>query len=437
MAGCGGSSGGSDGSNTPTVSGVAAAGSVLIGTVYLKDSSVPVKELSMPLAADGSFLFDLSGLTAPYILKATGTANGRTFTLYSFAPTAGIANINPLSSLAMTLAFGIDAVPLLYNYPDLPKMLVIKNALPSAMGKVQTALQPALAKFGAEAVNFIDAPYIANHQGLDLFLDNAVISVNNGIITLYDLTSSRTVQASLTDFISRTFDFILSPVTSVGTVCISPLHASVDANATRAFSANVIGTNDQSVTWNVVEENGGSITSSGVYTAPATAGTYHVKATSTADTTRSATAAIAVSAGNFVHMISTAPGEYAVVGNFSNIAGVEIEISYDTNALSNPRITQGALLSGAMFIPSLNLPGSVKFAAMSLSAISGSGTLATISFDVLGAEPSFPVLTKVKLVNASGALPGSVITVPAPDKPSDQSSGGSVPAQAGSGASST
>src|SRR3974390_1581458 len=50
LAGCG-SSGGS-GSSTGTasaVSGVAAAGSPLVGTAYLKDSSTPAKELTVPL----------------------------------------------------------------------------------------------------------------------------------------------------------------------------------------------------------------------------------------------------------------------------------------------------------------------------------------------------------------------------------------------------
>jgi len=439
MAGCGGSNGGSVGSSPHTVSGIASAGSVLTGTVYLKDSSTPAKELSMPIAADGSYRFDLSGLTAPYILKSTGTANGRNLTLYSFAPDAGIANINPLSSLTITLAFGIDAVPLLYNYPDLPKMLVIKNALPSAMAKVQTALQPALARFGAETINFISAPYSANHQGLDLFLDNAVISTNNGIITLYDLTSSRTVQVTLRDFVVGTFDFILLPVTTVGTVCISPLHASVVANATKTFSANVIGLNDQSVTWSVVEQNGGSITSSGVYTAPATVGTYHVRATSSADSTKSATAAIEVSVGNLVNMISTAPGEYSVKAvNFSNVGGVEVTISYDSGALSNPRITQGALLAGTMFITNPRYsPNSLKLAAMSLGSILGSGTLATISFDLIGAAPNTPVITTVKIHNTTGAIPGSGDTVPVVEKPSDQSSSGSVPAQGGTGSVST
>lgn len=433
MAGCTGS----NESNPPTVSGVAAAGSVLVGTVHLKDSSVPAKELSMPIAADGSFLFDLSGLTAPYILNATGTANGRNFMLYSFAPTAGIANINPLSSLAVTLANGSDDLQSLYSSPELAKMLVIMNSLPSTISTVQTALYPTLAKFGADAVNFISAPYLANHQGIDLFLDNAAISTSNGTVFLYDRTSSNVVQVSFSGFMAGSYDFVLNPVTTA-TVFISPALTHLNTNASKTFTANVIGSNDQSVTWSIVEDSGGSITGDGVYTAPATAGTYHVMATSAADSTKSATAAIVVGgAMGSIQIVPSGSGEYTVMGsNFSNVGGVEVTITYDPNYLVNPRITQGPMLAGTMFIPNLRyMTNSVKIAAMSLRAISGSGTLAIITFDLLGAAPNTPVITSAKLSPANPAsLPvSSDVPVPPVDKPPSSSAGGSVPAARASG----
>lgn len=434
MAGCSGTAENS----SSTVSGVAAAGSALVGTAYLKDSSVPAKELSSPLAADGSFVFNLNGLTAPYILKATGTANGRTFTLYSFAPTAGIANINPLSSLAMILAYGSDDLQSIYDSPDFATMLVIMNSLPSAITNVQTALHPTLVKFGAGTVNFISDPYVANHQGIDLFLDNAIISTSNGVITLYDLTTNRAVQTTLNGFNAGTFDFILNPITTAGTVCISPTVSSMNTNASRTFTSIVIGSNDQGVTWSVVEANGGSITNGGVYTAPATAGTYHVKATSRVDSTKSATATIEVKVSNFVYIVPSGPGEYSVMAsNFSNVGGAEVTIAYDTNSLVNPRITQGTLIANTMFVQNLLYSAnSVKFAFMSLKAISGSGTLATISFDLLGATPGSLVVTAQKISSiAPPPPPGSVVTVPAPDQP-PSSPGGSVPSTSGSGSTS-
>ena len=58
---------------------------------------------------------------------------------------------------------------------------------------------------------------------------------------------------------------------------------------TDQFTATVTGALDTVVTWSVKEgATGGSITTAGLYTAPAKAGTYHVVATSKADTLVSA-----------------------------------------------------------------------------------------------------------------------------------------------------
>src|SRR5205807_1355266 len=69
------------------------------------------------------------------------------------------------------------------------------------------------------------------------------------------------------------------------------------------FTATVTGTTtgqSTAVTWSVQEAAGGTVTSSGSYTAPATAGTYHVLAKSVADSTKSDTATISVAApGSF------------------------------------------------------------------------------------------------------------------------------------------
>ncbi|MBI3486753.1 MAG: hypothetical protein HY014_01115, partial [Acidobacteria bacterium] len=69
-------------------------------------------------------------------------------------------------------------------------------------------------------------------------------------------------------------------------VAISPATASVLVNGTQAFTATVTGSSNTAVTWKVSETGGGAVSASGLYTAPATAGTYHVVATSAADPSR-------------------------------------------------------------------------------------------------------------------------------------------------------
>lgn len=79
------------------------------------------------------------------------------------------------------------------------------------------------------------------------------------------------------------------------TVAISPRIATVVAGGTTTFSASVTGTSVAGVTWSVLEgASGGTVTQAGVYTGPATPGTYHVVATSTASATASDQAVVTV-----------------------------------------------------------------------------------------------------------------------------------------------
>ena len=77
-------------------------------------------------------------------------------------------------------------------------------------------------------------------------------------------------------------------------ITISPKTATVQANATKQFAASVSNTANTAVTWTVTEAGGGAVNATGLYTAPATPGTYHLVATSAADGTKSDTATVAV-----------------------------------------------------------------------------------------------------------------------------------------------
>jgi len=107
-----------------------------------------------------------------------------------------------------------------------------------------------------------------------------------------------------------------------------------------------------------------------------------------------------------VELVPGAKGVYYVKAvDFVDVGGVEVEIQYDKLTLSNPRITQGPMLASTMFIPNTQFsPSSVKIAAMSLSALKGSGDLAVITFDVKG-DKAGPVMIsgRPKLAATTGA----------------------------------
>lgn len=86
-----------------------------------------------------------------------------------------------------------------------------------------------------------------------------------------------------------------APVTVVAPVAITPNPATVATGGTQLFTASVRSSGSTTMTWSVVEgAAGGTIDATGLYTAPAAAGAYHVLATSVAEPTKSATAVVNV-----------------------------------------------------------------------------------------------------------------------------------------------
>lgn len=101
-------------------------------------------------------------------------------------------------------------------------------------------------------------------------------------------------------------------------VTVSPTAPTLLTNGTQTFTATVTGNANTNVTWSVTEgPTGGAITTDGVYTAPATSGTYHVVATSVADDTKSATATVTVTTAPVTALAYTNPttGAYRLVKN--------------------------------------------------------------------------------------------------------------------------
>ncbi len=78
-------------------------------------------------------------------------------------------------------------------------------------------------------------------------------------------------------------------------VTVTPDSVTVLQDATQAFTAKVTGTTNTAVTWSVEESSGGTIDSAGLYTPPQNgAGTFHVIATSKANSSAGGAAVITV-----------------------------------------------------------------------------------------------------------------------------------------------
>lgn len=311
LAGCGG---GDNSGGASTVSGVAATGAPLVGTVYLKDSSTPAKELSDTIDADGSFSFNIDGLKPPFILKAQGTVASSNYTLYSFSSGPGITNINPFANLAVANAAESADLASLYAAPTVATMQSIAANLARAVTDIQTKLQPLLIAYSATA-NPISGSYTTNHLGLDGVLDMVKVDISaTGTITLTNkLTNAIIYTGSISNFTNGTLTSANIPQPPM-VISVTPATATVERNHTATFTTSVFNSTNTQVIWSVVEAGGGTITSFGVYTAPSTEGTYHVKATSVADPTKSATATVAVTGGPVSVTISPSPATVTVNG---------------------------------------------------------------------------------------------------------------------------
>jgi hypothetical protein len=117
----------------------------------------------------------------------------------------------------------------------------------------------------------------------------------------------------------------------------------------------------------------------------------------------------------------TASGESGFVlqgTGIENTAAIDITITYDASSLANPKVVAGPLISGSLTAVNPNQPGTIRMAVIRTTPISGSGVIATITFerktDLPGKISSF----SVRLANLDGkAIPAVVQVVNPSDTP--------------------
>jgi hypothetical protein len=175
------------GTTAPTkqvVSGVAATGAAMQGaTVTLTDASG--KSASCPAdATTGSFQCDVTGLTAPFVLAATGNVADSQATLISLSATAGTQTINitPLTNAIAATIIGDNPTKLLAD-TSLLQSKVTASSISTTVKAYSDALAALLAATGNTGVDLISGPLTAGAPGLDRLLDQVKVNVlpNGGV----------------------------------------------------------------------------------------------------------------------------------------------------------------------------------------------------------------------------------------------------------------
>ncbi len=146
---------------------------------------------------------------------------------------------------------------------------------------------------------------------------------------------------------SATATVTVVPPTSVA-ITLVPSPVTVRVEGRQTFSATVTGATNRGVTWRVLEgSSGGTINSSGTYTAPAAPGTFTVEATSVEDPRAKGTVKVTVTA-SFVASATVAPVDPSVVsGQFFRFTGAVYGVRYSTALRWSVLEPQGGGLTAA------------------------------------------------------------------------------------------
>jgi hypothetical protein len=185
---------------TPVVlSGTAAGGAAMVGQVIVKGSLGEV--ISTTIDANGHYEIDVTGLTAPYRLRAEGTVGGKPFKLHSYTAEAnvgGTVNITPLTDLIVANA----ASQLPQDFFDSTVDTSLSaEALTLQESALKAKLQQVFDALNLDDINLFNSSFSADHTGLDAALDLIKIEIDpnnsaeitnllNGTIITDDITVS-------------------------------------------------------------------------------------------------------------------------------------------------------------------------------------------------------------------------------------------------------
>lgn len=192
LLGCGG--GGSSSSATTAgtgqpastlLSGTAAGGAAIIGTVTIKDSLG--RQVTGPIVA-GHYNIDVAGLTGPFLLRASGTVGGSNVAYVSAATADDLGktiNITPFTDLIVANIAG-KAAAAYFDQPDYTRLSA--REIKSATDTLAARIGPILADLGVEAgFDLLRTAFAADHTKFDAVMDMVHVSVdastNKALIT--------------------------------------------------------------------------------------------------------------------------------------------------------------------------------------------------------------------------------------------------------------
>lgn len=216
VSACGGSGGATPASST--LSGTAAAGAPIIGSVTIKDSTTPTAQTkTVTIEADGKYTVDVTGLKAPYMVRADGFVGGNEYHLYSagtLADVGGTINITPLTDLIVANIAGSIAK----TYFDSGSFSTLTTTqLNTQADSLKAKLLPILQAAGvSDSIDLLRASFSTDHTKLDAALDVLKVTTDTttGITTIKNVITQQQMTSNVT---TGTYTGALTDTTGVAT----------------------------------------------------------------------------------------------------------------------------------------------------------------------------------------------------------------------------
>jgi hypothetical protein len=200
-------------------------------------------------------------------------------------------------------------------------------------------------------------------------------------------------------------------VTAAGvTVSILPTSAIILTGTTQQFAATVQGTTNTAVTWSVDSVSGGNsgsgtVNASGLYTAPAQAGSHTVTATSVADTTKSASATVTV---NLNTGLIVTPAEATVAPSGTQQFTASSSATWSVDNVAGGNSSTGTISTGGMY----QAPFAIGAHTITATSTANSSLTGTSSLTVINSSPG-AVLTYHNDDTRQGAFTEETVLTPA------------------------
>lgn len=160
-----------------SLSGTAAAGLPLVGTVTVKDALGATK--TVPIDASGGYTVDVTGMTAPVMLRATGSVGATSYVVHSASASIaanGTVNITPLTDLIVANAAGQIAAT---YFAGSSFAKLTQAELDAETAGLRAKLLPVLQAMNVDAsIDLLRTPFTPLSSALDKALDVLRVSVD-------------------------------------------------------------------------------------------------------------------------------------------------------------------------------------------------------------------------------------------------------------------